>query len=272
MSSPRHSYRGVIRDLLKRQTLRTLFQPIFSLSSPQVFGYEALSRGPANHQLSEAEQLFDAAARAGLTREVNSTLAWLARVRAQQRIDSSSALLFINLDADNFHPAASHIFDWQSDRLWPLERTVIELTERVPIRDIGSFVRLRDYARDLGVRFALDDAGAGYAGLGTLATLRPDFIKVDASLTRNCDANNVKQSIIASLHYLGKQTGAELIVEGVETVTELATLREIGVDLVQGFLMAAPDETPSSLDGMISLNAHRRTPAGSRDGGLVVLA
>jgi EAL domain-containing protein (putative c-di-GMP-specific phosphodiesterase class I) len=244
VSSQQHAYRGAVRDLMKRQNLRTLFQPIISLEAAQVFGYEALSRGPANHPLEHADALLDAAGRAGMGRGVNSTLAWLARLRAKQRIADDASLLFINLDADCFHPSASHIFDWEGDRFWPLDRLVVELTEREPIHDIGHFVELRDHARAHGVRFALDDAGAGHSGLGMLATLHPDFIKLDAGLIRGCDSDQVKQSIIASLRYLAQQTGADLIAEGIETMAELGTLEDLGVDLVQGFLIAVPDEEP----------------------------
>ena len=257
VSSQQHAYRGAVRDLMKRQNLRTLFQPIVSLEAAQVFGYEALSRGPETHPLEQADALLDAAARAGMGRGVNSTLAWLARLRAKQRISNRESLLFINLDADCFHPSASHIFDWEGDRFWPLDRLVVELTEREPIRDIGHFVELRDHARAHGVRFALDDAGAGHSGLGMLATLHPDFIKVDAGLIRGCDNDQIKQSIIASLRYLAQQTGAELIAEGIETMSELSTLQDLGVDLVQGFLVAVPAETPDVPEAVGWLNGTR---------------
>jgi EAL domain-containing protein (putative c-di-GMP-specific phosphodiesterase class I) len=250
ISAQSHAFREAFTDLLTRRSLRTLFQPIVNLRTGAVIAYEALSRGPVGHPLESAEQLLEGARRAGMAREVNEGLAWLASLRARERFDHSKQLLFINLDADQFNPANSDIYDWESPLLWPLDRTVIELTERAPIQDLGLFVRLRDRARHLGLRFALDDAGAGYAGLATLAVLRPDFIKVDAALARDCDSDHVKQSIIASLAYLADQTGAELMVEGIETVAELATVQELGVDLAQGFLLARPDETPALLRGV----------------------
>jgi EAL domain-containing protein (putative c-di-GMP-specific phosphodiesterase class I) len=257
VSSQQHSYRAAVRDLMKRQNLRTLFQPIVSLEAADVFAFEALSRGPANHPLEHADALLEAAARAEMGRGVNSTLAWLARLRAKQRIADNAALLFINLDADCFHPSASHIFDWEGDRFWPLDRLVVELTEREPIVDIGHFIELRDHARDHGVRFALDDAGAGHSGLGMLATLRPDFIKVDAGLIRGCENDQIKRSIIASLRYLAQQTGAELIAEGIETMAELSTLQDLGVDLVQGFLIAVPSEAPDVPEAVSWLTGRR---------------
>jgi EAL domain-containing protein (putative c-di-GMP-specific phosphodiesterase class I) len=271
ISSQSHAFRQAITDLLSRRSLRTLFQPIVNLRTGAVIAYEALSRGPVGHPLESAEQLLEGARRAGLAREMNEGLAWLASLRARERFDHPEQLLFINLDADQFNPASSDIYDWQSPLLWPLERTVIELTERAPIQDLGLFVRLRDRARHLGLRFALDDAGAGYAGLATLAVLRPDFIKVDAALVRGCDSDHVKQSIISSLAYLADQTGAELMVEGIETVAELATVQELGVDLVQGFLLARPNETPALLRGVYRRRVtspralqHRRAAVGAR--------
>lgn len=260
VSSQRHAFRGAIRDLLKRRNLRTLFQPIVSVASSEIVGYEALSRGPAMHPLEAAGELLQAAAQAGLAREVNSTLAWFARVRARQRIDDGSLLLFINLDADNFHPSASHIVDWDSDRLWPLDNTVIELTERAPITDVANFARMRDSARERGVRFALDDAGAGNSSMSTLATLQPDFIKIDRSLTTGCDTDGVKRSMIAAFCHLAEQTGAEVIAEGVETVADLTTVRALGVELAQGYLFGFPDETPARIaaERQLSGSPHAR--------------
>jgi EAL domain-containing protein (putative c-di-GMP-specific phosphodiesterase class I) len=97
------------------------------------------------------------------------------------------------------------------------------------------------------VRFALDDAGAGYAGLTTLALLAPDFIKIDMGIVRGCDRDPLKCSIIDALLYLAEHAGATVIAEGVETQSELAALRGLGVTRVQGFLIAQPTETPERI-------------------------
>jgi EAL domain-containing protein (putative c-di-GMP-specific phosphodiesterase class I) len=257
------AFRHAMRDVCTRRNLRTVFQPVVSICTGDVVGFEALSRGPSDHPLEPAEELLEAAARAGMSRELNATLAWLARVRARQRIADDGTLLFINLDADCFHAGTSSIFDWDGDPFWPLDRTVIELTERRPVADVSQLVELREYARDRGARFALDDAGAGYAGLCVLEALRPDFIKVDAELSRDCDSNTTKQAIISSLVYIADHTGAEVIVEGIETMEELRTMRSLGVDLVQGFLLGSPEELPANLTGVRWMRRDRRAVAQS---------
>jgi EAL domain-containing protein (putative c-di-GMP-specific phosphodiesterase class I) len=244
MSGRGHSYRNAISELLRQNRVRTLYQPIINLHTSDVFAYEGLSRGPMGHPLEGAEALLEGARHAGLGLEVNETLAWLACLRARQRFPDEDSLLFINLDADQICKATSAINEWDTELLWPLDHTVIELTERAPIRDLGEFVRVRDQARSWGIRFALDDAGAGYSGLSTWAILKPDYIKIDAGLTRGCNADALKESIVFCIANLASRTHSRVIVEGIETVAELNTVRELGVDFVQGFLFSDAAETP----------------------------
>jgi EAL domain-containing protein (putative c-di-GMP-specific phosphodiesterase class I) len=244
MSGKGHAYRNAISDLIRQNRFRTLYQPIINMHTSEVFAYEGLSRGPKGHPLEGAEALLDGARRAGLGLEVNETLAWLACLRAKQRFPDEHSLLFVNLDADQICNATSAINDWETDLLWPLDHTVVELTERAPIHDLGEFLRVRDHARHLGIRFALDDAGAGYSGLATWAILKPDFIKIDAGLTRGCNADVLKETIVSCIANLASRTQARVIVEGIETVAELNTVRELGVDFVQGFLFSDAAETP----------------------------
>ena len=102
--------------------------------------------------------------------------------------------------------------------------------------------RARVRAHDL--RFALDDTGAGFAGLATLALLEPEFVKVDVSLVRACDATPFKRAIIESLLALGQTSRFEVIAEGIETFAEFTTLRRLGVCLGQGYLLGRPEELP----------------------------
>jgi EAL domain-containing protein (putative c-di-GMP-specific phosphodiesterase class I) len=245
VTAPSHSYEERIGDLISRGAIRTLYQPILHVPSGQVVGYEALSRGPRGDELEGASQLLDAGRRGGLEAELSATMAHLARVRAARLLAGNDLLLFVNVD-----PAAL----WQPTRdlrptdadpaLWPAERTVVEITERIPISDAPEFVQCRDIARREGVRFALDDVGAGFSGLTTLALLAPDFLKVDMGLVRDCDRDDLKLAVIDALVYLCARSGSTLIAEGVETERELAALRGLGVELVQGFLIAQPAETP----------------------------
>jgi EAL domain-containing protein (putative c-di-GMP-specific phosphodiesterase class I) len=92
----------------------------------------------------------------------------------------------------------------------------------------------------MGFRIALDDLGAGYAGLTSFAQLEPDFVKFDMSLVRGVDKNEKKRKLIQSMTALFKELGLLTIAEGVETTSERDALTSIGCDLLQGYLFAKP--------------------------------
>jgi len=94
--------------------------------------------------------------------------------------------------------------------------------------------------RDHGVRVAVDDTGAGYASLNTIARLKPDFLKFDMALVRDIDQDRVKQELLATVQELGRHVNARIIAEGIETEGELQTLAGAGVDFGQGYLLARP--------------------------------
>ena len=120
-------------------------------------------------------------------------------------------------------------------------RVVLEITERTAIKDYPKFrERLRTF-REQGFRFAVDDAGSGYAGLGSIANLEPDFIKLDMSLINSIDTNFIKQNLVETMVGFAKEQGAMVIAEGIERAEELETVKRIGVPLVQGFLLHRPE-------------------------------
>jgi EAL domain-containing protein (putative c-di-GMP-specific phosphodiesterase class I) len=116
---------------------------------------------------------------------------------------------------------------------------VLELTEHVAIDDYG---RLRSAIAELGeVEIAVDDAGAGYASMRHILEIRPAFAKLDISLVRGIDGDELRQAMAAGFQYYALRTGCRLIAEGVETEEEAAALRVLGVDLGQGYLFGRPE-------------------------------
>ena len=103
--------------------------------------------------------------------------------------------------------------------------------------DVGARIRR---LRNLGFRVAIDDLGAGYAGLTSFALLEPDIVKIDMSLTRDIDRSPVKQKLVASLTALCREMNLTIVTEGVETAEERDTLTALGCDLLQGYLFARP--------------------------------
>lgn len=244
------SYRHLIAEMLERGAIRTLFQPILEADTGRVFAYEALSRGPSGHPLEGPEDLIRAATAAGFREEVEWEMRWLATVRARAVLgEPGDVLLFVNASPGALWIANSpRQHDWTHPQLWPFTHTVTEATEREPMANVPDLLNMRNAARDSGVQFALDDAGAGYSGLAALALLAPEFVKVDMGLVRDCDTDGTKQAVISALVHFVKRTGARLIAEGIETRGEFEMLRGLGVDLVQGFLFARPSENRPEID------------------------
>jgi EAL domain-containing protein (putative c-di-GMP-specific phosphodiesterase class I) len=121
-----------------------------------------------------------------------------------------------------------------------LSRIVLEITEHSCVRDYANLECMLRPLRDRGLRLAVDDAGAGYSSFGHILRLHPDYIKLDMSITRGIDRDRGRRALTAALIGFAHETGCELIAEGVETASELATLRSLGVHKGQGYLLGRP--------------------------------
>ncbi|WP_158508787.1 EAL domain-containing protein [Gemmatirosa kalamazoonensis] len=147
-------------------------------------------------------------------------------------------LLFLNVDPHDFaDPEFSETALGVSDP----RRVVIEITERTAIKDYPKFRERLKAFREIGFRFAVDDAGSGYAGLGSIANLEPDFIKLDMSLINCIDTNFIKQNLVETMVRFANDQGAMVIAEGVERAEEFETVQSLGVHLVQGFFLHRPE-------------------------------
>jgi EAL domain-containing protein (putative c-di-GMP-specific phosphodiesterase class I)/CheY-like chemotaxis protein len=210
-------------------------QPVLSWRTRSVFAYEALLRTD-EPTLRSPLDFVDAAERLRRTVELGRRVR--ARV-ADQLIDvPPSVKVFVNL-----HP--SDLVDEEllsrDGVLTPFAHgVVLEVTERAAldrVPDLGAaVVRLRE----LGYQLALDDLGAGYAGLSSFALLQPEVVKVDMSLVRDIHLSKVKQKVFQSFAELCRDLRTEIVAEGVETVEERDCLNSLGGDLYQGYLFARP--------------------------------
>jgi EAL domain-containing protein (putative c-di-GMP-specific phosphodiesterase class I) len=121
---------------------------------------------------------------------------------------------------------------------------VLEITERASLEGIPDFRSRILNLRDLGYRIAVDDLGAGYAGLNTFAALEPDVVKLDMTLVRNADSEPVKRKLIGSMATLCRDLGIQVVAEGIETKAERDTVVDLGCDLLQGFFIGRPGPLP----------------------------
>jgi EAL domain-containing protein (putative c-di-GMP-specific phosphodiesterase class I)/GGDEF domain-containing protein len=226
-----------LRSSLRDRGVYVDYHPIVVTETREIFGYEALARGVLR-SLRSPEVMFDVAAEADLVWELSR----LCRARAIEGIETRlqpNELLFINVDPHDFSDPAFN----ETEVKYP-ERVVIEITERTAIKDYPKFrERLRAF-RERGLRFAVDDAGSGYAGLGSIANLEPDFIKLDISLINAIDTNFIKQNLVETMVKFANDHGAKVIAEGVERADEFKTVADLGVHLVQGFFLHRPANLP----------------------------
>jgi EAL domain-containing protein (putative c-di-GMP-specific phosphodiesterase class I) len=127
---------------------------------------------------------------------------------------------------------------------YPAERIVLELTEHTRVADYDTLLVALDHLRDRGVRIAVDDTGAGYAGFQHLLRLRPEILKLDTTLTRGIDADPVRRALAAALVTFAAEIDATIIAEGIEITGELATLGHLGIPWGQGYHLARPAALP----------------------------
>ena len=121
-----------------------------------------------------------------------------------------------------------------------LERIIFEVTEQEQVLDIPHLTDILRAYRKQGFMTAIDDFGAGYAGLNLLADFQPDLIKLDMELIRGVDGDRVRQVLVETTLEMCRKLGIRVIAEGIETRAELDCLRQMGVELFQGYLLAKP--------------------------------
>jgi EAL domain-containing protein (putative c-di-GMP-specific phosphodiesterase class I)/GGDEF domain-containing protein len=227
-----------LRTSLRDRGVYIDYHPIVVADTREIFGYEALARG-VMRSLRSPEVMFDVAAEADLVWELSR----LCRSRAIEGIETRlrpNELLFLNADPHDFNDPA-----FNENEVKQPSRVVIEITERTAIKDYPKFRERLKAFRERGFRFAVDDAGSGYAGLGSIANLEPDFIKLDISLINGIDTNFLKQNLVETMVKFANDHGAMVIAEGVEHADEFNTVRDLGVHLVQGFFLHRPSTLPA---------------------------
>jgi EAL domain-containing protein (putative c-di-GMP-specific phosphodiesterase class I) len=211
------------------------FQPILRADGGSVFGYEALLRSD-EPTLIRPDLVVDAAERLGALDRLGRKVRQLA---AEAMVAAApDATLFINLHPHDL--ADDALFDPVSPLGKIAKRVVLEVTERAAIEQVDDVERRVGDLRKQGFRVAVDDLGAGYAGLSSFALLEPEIVKLDVSLLRDIDQSPVKQKLVASMTALCKDMGFLVVAEGIETPAERDCVVSLGCDLLQGYLFARP--------------------------------
>jgi diguanylate cyclase (GGDEF)-like protein len=236
---------SALDHILAHGDLSSLFQPIVSLSERRIYGYEGLTRGPSNSALHSPINLFAVARHAGRLSELERA----CRKSACQRFSTLQldGKLFLNVSPDSLlesgHQPGRTLQLLQNLGI-PPSRVVIELTEQSPTEDFALLDKALHHYRAMGFSIALDDLGAGYSSLRLWSELRPDYVKIDRHFIEGIHQDAVKREFVGSILKMAKASRAEVIAEGIEQAQELAVLSEMGVNLVQGYLISRPLEQP----------------------------
>ena len=236
----RERRRGLLETILDRQ-IYSVYEPIVEVESRTVYGYEALARGPEGGAFHAPVALFGAAEEHDLVFELDCIC---RESGLRGAIDfPSGTKLFLNI-----RPTTIHDPSFREDRLIEtLERSrlaptdvVFEISEQESIRSFGAFREMRDYYKSLGFQFALDDTGAGYAGLEELLEVEPDYIKIDRAMVSGVDSDPARQDVLAAILQLADKMGAQVIGEGLDRLEELEMLGRLGIRFGQGWLFGHP--------------------------------
>ncbi len=230
-----------LRDIIRRKRVTTLFQPIVRSKDLTVFGYEILTRGPSNSSFRNSDMLFSFARETKLAwgLEAVSLEGALRRLRS---FDLTGRKFLLNLEAEMFAESEFRIHEVVSFFSEHRGHFVFELTERAAIEDYNAFRRLLDEFRSKGIEVAIDDAGSGYASLEAIAALAPDYLKITKGLVSTLAREPIKQDLVRMLVDLAGKINAQTIAEGIETTEEYEACRELGIDLLQGYYLAHPQE------------------------------
>jgi EAL domain-containing protein (putative c-di-GMP-specific phosphodiesterase class I)/DNA-binding response OmpR family regulator len=221
-----------LNRILEEEAFHIAFQPIVEVETGGAIGYEALARFDDGMR---PDLRFAEAARADLGAQFE--LSTMAKAVSEAARLPEGRLVSVNVSPATVIKRADQV----GEILHRVRRRVVlELTEHVPIDDYDV---LRAAIARLGpdVEVAVDDAGAGYASLRHVLELRPAFAKLDVSLVRGIDTDEMRQALAAGMYYYALRTGCLLIAEGVETEAEAECLQRLGIDLAQGYLYGRPE-------------------------------
>ncbi|MGH8373137.1 MAG: EAL domain-containing protein [Gammaproteobacteria bacterium] len=238
-----------LHHILDHRLLQILFQPILDSAAHSVFGYEALVRGPSNSVLHAPMPLMRAAQEAGRLFE----LELLCRALAIQRFRELAlpGRLFLNVN-----PSSLLEPDFRTGETLRLlhavglspRRVVIEITEQEPLGDYTVLRTATQHYASAGFRIAIDDLGAGYAGLRLWSEVRPDFVKIDHHFIQNIHTDDVKREFVRSIRDMARRLECRVIAEGIESEDEFTAVRRLGIRLHQGYHLGRPSLVPAPLN------------------------
>lgn len=233
-----------IYEIINREQLQPVFQPIVDLTIPKITGYEALIRGPKDSKYHSPKALFDEAKASSMVIPLEYAC---IEVACRQYIEKQlQGKLFLNISPMSLikSHAERHIVELLQEFNLDRDKVVIELSEQYPLEDYQIISDAIYYLRDSGYEMAIDDLGAGYSSLRVWSEFRPEYVKIDRHFIDGIDHDQVKYEFVRSIQDISRGLGCRVIAEGIETEAELKSISSLGVTHGQGYLLGRPELNP----------------------------
>lgn len=236
-----------LRAMLRDGLLQAVLQPILDCRAHSNMGFEGLIRGPENHPMNTPDALFQAARRAHLGLElelacVRTILATFARLHLPGK-------LFINASPncllDSRFKQGDILASMRQLGL-PPSRVVIEITENQQITDFPEIQATLAHYRSLGFQIAIDDLGEGFSNLRMWSEIRPEYVKIDRHFITGIGRDDLKFQFVKAMQDLAETCSAHIIAEGIETASDLQTVRDLGIACGQGYFIGRPSCSPDN--------------------------
>ena len=227
--------------IIVNNDINMVYQPLVDLADLSILGYEALARVQNAGFLSNTEILFSYAVETDMLLDLERICRTNAIVNIPEKLNGRK--LFLNSSAKGIYDPEfkSSKFDkFLNEHGMSNEDVVIEITERLAVSDYNAFTTAIKILKDKGYKIAIDDMGAGYSSLRTIAEIKPDFLKYDMALIRDIHQNLIKKDLLETLIPFTERLGANIIAEGIETEDEYKVLKSLGIKYGQGFYFAKP--------------------------------
>jgi EAL domain-containing protein (putative c-di-GMP-specific phosphodiesterase class I)/AmiR/NasT family two-component response regulator len=231
--------RARIRSVIDGGGPDIVFQPIVDLDSRSVVGHEALSRFASSPKRGPA-QWFAQAHDVGLGVELEL---WAVRLACERsHVLPKATFMAVNVSPVTAEtPALLDLLDCAH-----VDHVVLEVTEHAPVENYPRFRIAIGRMREHGARLAVDDAGAGFASLRHILELNAELIKLDGSLTHSLEADPRRRSLASALIEFGRESGASVLAEHIESEMQLCELRRLGVTYGQGYHLGRPQAEPAA--------------------------
>lgn len=231
-------------DILEKQRITPVFQPIVSLRNGEIIGYEALSRIIEPKEISCSEELFHLAGIYGKVWELEQVSRGKILERYHVIKDQEDRKLFLNVNPMVIHDKefrTGFTSEYLKQYGLDMKNIVFEVTERISVDDIKGFKDTIRHYKSQGYHIAVDDAGSCYSGLNLICDVVPHYLKLDMQLIRDIHKDTIKFAMVKSMVEFANLTNIQLVAEGIECEEELKALLKLGLHNGQGYFLRRPN-------------------------------